>query len=304
MPSVLQNGLALLRAPAIELGFALRSVLRWSRGAPLLSRNAGGDTFGWADQDRREHLRARRDAMLAQFDLAHLEDTAAPDVRCRNLARIEQLEALSDGLELPAGSDGVVRAADFGCGDFHYAAGLQQWLARHQPCSDGRPPESERRVVLRGLELDGHGIYRDGHSRADHARARAKNASVHGSLVQFEVADAAYARLPEQDVVSLFFPFLTAYACLSWGAPLSRLRPRRLLERAVHALRPGGWLVVANQTEQEYRRMSRLLADLPVVRIARASFATDLVLHAERTQDQLGSVWQRQVTVPPGKHSG
>jgi hypothetical protein len=122
--------------------------------------------------------------------------------------------------------------------------------------------------------------------------------------VQFQVADAAYVRLPEQDVVSLFFPFLTAYACLSWGAPLSRLRPRRLFERAVLSLRPGGWLVVANQTAKEYERMSRLLADLPVVRIARASFATDFVPHAERTQDQLGSLWQRQVAVPSGKHSG
>lgn len=61
---------------------------------------------------------------------------------------------------------------------------------------------------------------------------------------------------------------------------------------------------MANQTAKEYERMSRLLADLPVVRIARASFATDLVPHAERTQDQLGSVWQRQVAVPSGKHSG
>ena len=158
--------------------------------------------------------------------------------------------------------------------------------------------------MLRGLELDAYGIYRDGHSRADHARARAQSASVDGSLVQFEVADAAYARLPEQDVVSLFFPFLSAYACLSWGAPLSRLRPRRLLERAVHSLRPGGWLVVANQTPREYLRLTRLLAGLPVVRIGSGWFATDLLPDSERTQDQVGSLWRRQVVVPPGEHSG
>lgn len=304
MPSVLQNGLALLRAPAIELGFALRSLVKWSRGAPALHGQAHGETFGWAGPSRREPLLARAHALQAQFDLAHLDATASADVRCRNLARLEQLEALSAGLELPFGPDGAVRAADFGCGDFHYAVGLQQWLARHQPGSSGAHLPTARRVVLRGLELDGHGIYRDGHSRADHARARAKTASVGGSLVQFEVADAAFARLPQQDVVSLFFPFLTAYACLAWGTPLSRLRPRRLLERAVHSLRPGGWLVVANQTPAEFVRLSRLLADLPVVRIAQRSFATDMVPDAERTHDQLGSLWQRQVTVPPGKHSG
>lgn len=37
-----------------------------------------------------------------------------------------------------------------------------------------------------------------------------------------EVADAVFARLPGQNVVSLFSPFLTAYATLPWGASLSR----------------------------------------------------------------------------------
>lgn len=301
MPSVLQNGLALLRAPAIEVGFALRSLLRWSRGAPELTSTAGGETFGWAEPSNRPSLALRLATLRQQFELDHLAATQAPDVRCRNFARLEQLEQLSRGLEVPTGPDGVVRAADFGCGDFHYAAGLQQWLARHQVEPGADEP---RRVVLRGLELDGHGIYRDGHSRADHARARAGAAAIEGSHVQFEVADAACARLPEQDVVSLFFPFLTAYACLSWGAPLSRLRPRKLLERAVKSVRPGGWLVVANQTEAENRHLDKLMAGLPVLRIARCSFATDMVPDAERTQDQVGSLWQRQVTVPPGMHSG
>ena len=53
------------------------------------------------------------------------------------------------------------------------------------------------------------------------------------------MADATAVRLPEQDVVTLFFPFLTPYACLRWGAPLSRMRPQRLVERAVRALNAG-----------------------------------------------------------------
>ena len=103
---------------------------------------------------------------------------------------------------------------------------------------------------------------------------------------------------------SLFFPFLTAYACLSWGAPLTRLRPRRMLRRAVQALRPGGWLVVANQTVDEHVRLCRLLAGLPVTRIARRSLATDLAPEAWRRDGQIGSIWQRQEEVPTGKSSG
>ena len=303
MSRVLRNGLALLRAPATELGFAMRSVLQWSRGEPRLPASAKGSTFGWADMEQRPVLEKRAERLLTAFDLQPLAATASPAVRCQNLARLDRLEALSHGLCLPVATDGVVRAADFGCGDFHYAAALQQWLARHQAALDsaetdlapGPPVAGDlRRVVLRGIELDGYGIYRDGHSRADYARARAKFASVAGSLVQFEVADASQIRLPAQDVVTLFFPFLTSYACLRWGAPLSRLRPRRLLLRAVQSLRPGGWLVVVNQTPREHMLLTRLLADQPLVRLARTSFATDMVPAAEQTRDQVGSLWLRQ----------
>lgn len=304
MPSALQNGLALLRAPAIEIGFALRSLLRWSRGAPVLSKTLGIETFAWVETDRRAEFRARVGDLLARYDLGHLDVTADPAVRCGNLARLEQLEALARGLSVPCGPDSVVRAADFGCGDFHYAAALAQWLARFGLAASEPSSGCPRKVVLRGLELDGHGIYRDGHSRADHARARAAAASTGSVSVRFEVADAAFATLPEQDVVSLFFPFLTAYASLSWGAPLSRLRPRRLLERAVLSLRPGGWLVVANQTPREHVLLTRHLAEMPVLRIARVPFATDLVPDAERTKSQVGSLWLRQELVPSGKLSG
>lgn len=294
MPSVLQNGFALLRAPAIEIGFALRSMLRWSRGAPVLAQTSNTETFAWAESGRRAEFLARAGDLLARYDLGHLDETADPAVRSGNLARLEQLEALARGLSVPYGPDSVVRAADFGCGDFHYAAALVQWLARFGLAKGEHSGVCPRQVVLRGFELDGHGIYRDGHSRADHARARAAAASNGSAMVRFEVADAAFVKLPEQDVVSLFFPFLTAYASLSWGAPLSRLRPRRLLERAVLSLRPGGWLVVANQTPREHVLLTRYLAKMPVVRIARVPFATDLVPDAERTESQVGSLWLRQ----------
>jgi SAM-dependent methyltransferase len=296
MSRVVRHGLALLRAPAIELGYALRASLRWSRGAPGRDRLADAPTFAWAPAPLAAELTQRAAVLEARFGIEARLAGLAPEVRARNFARLEQLERLAGGRTPPGSCDGVVRAADLGCGDFHYAAALCRWLS----CAG----DGDRSTVLRGLELDGHGIYRDGHSRADHGRAHARAASVDGDLVRFEVADAAAARLPRQDVVSLFFPFLSPYACLQWGAPLSRLRPRRLLARAVSSLRPGGWLVVANQTTREHARLCRLLAGLPVVRIARATLATDLVPEAPRTVGQIGSIWQRQEDVPSGMANG
>ena len=151
-----------------------------------------------------------------------------------------------------------------------------------------------RKVVLRELEIDGHGICQVGHFRADHALGHATAASTVGFTVRFEVADATFARLREQGVVSLSFSLLTASASLSWGAPLSRLRPRRLLERAVLSVRPGGWLVVANQTPREHILLSRYLAEMPVVRIARVPLKIELESDVDRTESRAGSFRQAE----------
>jgi len=113
--------------------------------------------------------------------------------------------------------------------------------------------------------------------------------------VRFEVADASAVRLPEQDVVTLFFPFLGPFACLRWGLPLSRLRPRRLLRAAVRALRPGGWLIVANQTAAEHARLCRWLRPLPVTALAQVPMATELVPWADCTTGQVLSAWRPAV---------
>jgi len=283
---MLRHGLALLRAPAIEVSFALRSSLRWSRGTPGPDALAGAPTFAWAPALLRPALEARAAELEERYAIAARTAGLAPELRARNYARLEQLERLSCGLDVPRCRDGVVRAADLGCGDFHYAPALSRWLTRSGP-------DVALRTVLRGLEFDGYGVYRDGFSRADHGRARAAASSTDGDLVRFEVADATAARLPPQDVVTLQFPFLTPYACLNWRAPLSRLRPRRMLRRAVAALRPGGWLVVLNQTPREHALLARWLARAPVTRLVRRRLGTDLSPDAPQTVGQIGSIWLR-----------
>ncbi|MEZ6036960.1 MAG: hypothetical protein R3F29_05735 [Planctomycetota bacterium] len=295
MAALLRRAWSLLRAPANEVGFAVRSTLRWRRGRPAPRCDDGPALFSWLPAARRAEATRCAEALAKRYDLAKLRAAVPAPVYARNLARLEGLERLLGGRVPPVGPDGVLRAVDAGCGDFHYATALQQCLAG---------AGAARRVVLRGVELDGHGIYRDGHSRADHAAAAAERASLGGSLVRFETGDVTRMRLPEQDVVTAFFPFLTAHACLQWGAPLSRLRPRRLLRRLVEALRPGGWLVVTNQTVAEHQRLCRLLRGLPVERVARCRFGSSLVPEAVRTEGQVASLWQRHARVPAGKSSG
>jgi SAM-dependent methyltransferase len=295
MPSLLQAALSVLRAPANELTFALRSRLRWSRGRVTLANEDKGELFAFLSPAERAAAERRVQHWRRWPELQRLAGHSSRTTWLDALARLDGLERLVAAHELPVGDDGAVRALDVGCGDFRYATALAAFFARHG-LRNGQAP---RRVVLRGVELDGHGVYRDGHARADHAAAHAELASAGSSEVHFHVADFARRQWPEQDVVTMFFPFLSAHACLQWGVPLSRLRPRRLVARAVAAVRPGGWLLVVDQTPAEHARLSQLLAGHPVQLLATVGFASGLVPWAERTQGQVATLWQRQAGVPP-----
>ncbi|MCA8977031.1 MAG: class I SAM-dependent methyltransferase [Planctomycetes bacterium] len=271
-----------------ELAFALRSRLRWSRGRPAPAGEPKENLFDWLDGATRDAAADRAVTLETRHELGALRAASSRLVYAENLALLDGLEALSGGQVWPS-RDHELRAIDIGSGSFQYATALQRWLA-------GRG----RRVRLRGIEIDGHGIYRDGHSRADHATA---NAALAGPGVSFEVADFARLEVPPQDVVTMFYPFLSAFSLLRWGSPLSHLQPRRLLRRAVAGVRPGGWLLVANQTELEFERLAGVLAELPVTLLARRSFATDLVPYRARTTGRIGSLWRRN-SLPEAERNG
>lgn len=289
MPTVLQAAATWLRAPAVELSFLVRSALRWRRGAPALADEDKDGLFADLPADVAAAASAWEATALRDYALAPLRGRSSRThwlASLHHLAGLRRLAAQA-GAPAPCGPDGVVRALDAGCGDFHYAFALQRWLAHAGP---EQPP---RAVVLRGVELDGYGVYRDGRSRADHGAAHAALAAHGPSTARYEVADFARRRWPQQDVVTMFFPFLSAHACLRWGAPLSRLRPRQLLRNAVATTRPGGWFVVVDQTAAERRELARLLADQPVEKLAEASWACAFVPWAARTQEQVGTLWRR-----------
>jgi SAM-dependent methyltransferase len=284
MPSLLRRSLALLRAPANQLAFAARSQLRWSRGTVELPTEGKDGLFDWLEGAVRREVRATATMLERRYDLGGLRARSTQLVFAENLALVDRLAELFGDLAPPTSSGAVIRALDVGCGVFQYASGLQRWLAWHAA-------EQPRAVTLRGIEIDGFGVYRDGYSRADHARA---HAALAGNGTTFEVADFAGLSIPPQDLVTMFYPFLSAYPLLRWGSPISHLRPRRLLRAAVAALRPGGQLVVANQTETEFGRLAHLLAGEPVELVRRSSFGTRLVPYGERTLGRIGSLWHRR----------
>lgn len=283
MAGIVKQTLALLRAPSNAVAFTVRSRVRWSRGQAELVNESKDRLFEHLPTPRWAEAAEEEKRLCETYGLEALRQRSTCLVYAENLALLQAMETLCGDEQLPCDPDGALRAIDVGCGVFQYATALQRFLHRGGL-------GAERHAILRGIEIDGHGVYRDGHSRADHARA---HTALAGSDVHFQVGDFAALPIPEQDVVTMWFPFVERYALLQWGLPLSLFDPSRLVERAVATVRPGGLLLVANQTEREAETTKAMLRGLPVEHVRSASLATDLVPYGERTAGRIGSLWRR-----------
>ncbi len=283
MAGIVKHTLAMLRAPQNAVAFTVRSRVRWSRGIAELNNESKERLFDHLPTPRWAEAEAEESSLRARYGLDALRGRSTCVAYAENLAMLASLERLCGELELPVGGDGALRAVDVGCGAFAYATALQRFLAR-----GGRGPA--RQAILRGVEIDGHGVYRDGHSRADYARA---HAALAGKEAHFQVGDFTALPIPEQDLVTMWFPFVERFSLLQWGLPLSLFDPRRLMQRAVATVRVGGVLLVANQTESEAAQVVSLLRGLPVKHLRSTSIASDLVPYSARTAGRIGSLWRR-----------
>ena len=224
--SVLQR----VRSLRHELSLRLSRRLRWSRGE--FREEPAGELLDLAPAERDR---------IAQLRRAFGVDFAASEgaVTARN--NYAYLDALvrAHGVfgEQPPRAPVVV---DVGCANFWYAASLHAFF---------RP---ER---LHGVEIDGYRRYRDGHTRHDYAQGHVRDLA--GAT--FTVADVADLELPA-DVISAWFPFVTAGPLLAWRLPLSVLRPPALFASIRRNLRPGGRFLMVNQGAAEYQAASGFAA--------------------------------------------
>lgn len=258
------TALATLKAPFDAVAFALRSRLRWRRGAPPHPNEPKDALFAGHDPSLRAALTAREAALRARYDLAALHARSSAEVYRENLYVLDALDAHADCL--PA--QPAVRALDVGSKDFCYATALHRWL-RHG--HTGAP----RAVQLDGIEIDGHPVYRDGYARADHAEAYAREA---GDGVRYRVEDFLASADRDVDVVLFWYPFVLRYALRRWGLPGRHFAPESLFRRAADALRPGGLLVVVNHTQEEHLRLREILAAVPGLTVLRAAPVTSAMV--------------------------
>lgn len=271
--------LAFARVPFNALAFHLRRAIGWRRGLPIHVNEPKDALFDYVDTRLSVELDARERALRDRYALGPLAARSTRDVYRDNLYVLDLLDRFvapglrSAILERPHPTH--IRAVDVGSKDFRYAFAIERFIATTvdaAAATSKRATESPA-VDLLGVELDGHPIYPDLHSRADHADAyvgeveAAPRPGRAPSRVRYRVANYLAVAESELDVVTFFFPFVLRYTLVRWGLPLGEFVPDRLFEHAARSLRAGGLLVVVNHTEEELAAQRAILARIPSLEV-------------------------------------
>lgn len=256
------TGLLFALAPFNAAAFSLRRRLAWTRGPVTHGNEPKAGLF------RDAPMLARRERQLRKrYDLERLRDGSTVHAYRENLYVLDVL----DHVTLPRGER--VRAVDVGSQDFRYAFGIARWLGRFG-----------RTVELTGIELEGHHVYADLHSRKEHAEAFASE--VDHADVRYVVGDFTACEpcgtdpTAKLDVITFFFPFVLEYALVRWGLPRRFFEPRRIFDHAFSLLKPGGTVVVMNHTEAERVRQVELLEACGFMVESSAAAKSELVDYA------------------------
>jgi hypothetical protein len=212
-----------LRSAYHRLWYRLSERLQWSRG--IYREPAAGKLSGLAREQ------ATRIAQLAsQYGLC-FEGRYAQNTAIKNYAYLDLLDQAwnAQGNRVPRPTGGVMH--DVGSANFWYAAALHTFF------------EPARLV---GIEVEGHRLYPNGHSRWDAALGYISQLA----RTQFVAAD--YADFHESaDVITSWFPFVTPTPLLAWRLPLSLFAPERLFTRVAQNLTPSGLFIMVNHSEAE-----------------------------------------------------
>ena len=244
----------------LRLWFEVSERLGWSRGE--WRETPCGELRG-IDAP----LRARCAALAARYGVAFERSLSQPTA-LDNYAYLDLLERAfrAPGVAVPQ----RMRVQDAGSASFRYAAALDAFF---------------RPVALTGVEVEGHRLFRDGHSRIDHAR---------GYVAPFPHARyvvADYARFDEcADVITMFYPFVTVEPLLAWRLPLKVFAPEAWFARAARNLAGDGLLVVVSHGADQARIAGRHCLAQGLVRLG--EFVDDAPL-LPRPLPSVVTLWRR-----------
>ena len=203
------------------LWFRLSESIRWSR-RPYHETPIGFFTglAPW-QMTRIDELQSRYDV---RFETHYCRHTALANYAYLDL--LDQAWTISNR-PVPQG----IAVTDVGCANFWYARTLHAFF---------------RPAALTGVDVEGFRLYPNGYSRYDAA---------HGyiaELPQTSFVVSNYCDMESRaDVITAWFPFVTASPILAWRLPLTVFSPVRLFHRIARNLTPQGLFFMVNQGTEE-----------------------------------------------------
>lgn len=248
-----------------SIDYPLRQRLKRFRAAPVsTSHPFHRDILSTYPEKNRHRVQRTLEELDKNFHFGYYSQTHSLDEIRENYYYLSLLdEALrKSDISLPES----IRAADIGPSSWFYIHALHGALSWFDT-------PSRRQVQLTGFEVDAYRLYSDFHTRKDHALGNMQGLNGvdfmdHG----FEVSHSTY------DVITMFFPFVFEKDHLKWGLPGRMFDPRKLLMEAWQSLRPGGFIMIVNQGEEEHEAEFRAMAELDIS--VRCAFKVEPLLYS------------------------
>jgi hypothetical protein len=272
-----------VKAPLDAVSFAVRTRLRITRGPYVLAHEAKDSLFAYLDADGAARAYAREAVLRQRYDLdAYAAHSTQDDYR-EVLYHLDVLDELGALPELrPQAGAASLRALDVGSKDFRYALAIERWITR----------KTRQNVQLRGVEIDGNGVYRNLYTRRDRAEAYCRAVGPH---VAFDVHDFLTYASPTLDLLTVFFPFVLPFALVAWGLPMGTFAPEKFFARYKELVRPGGLLLIANQSAEEKARAIELLEAVGGFRLLVAQpMRSTLVNYQAEIDERHVHLWVRE----------
>ena len=292
--------LAFTRIPGNAFAFWIRKTLKWSRGTPKLFNEDKSDLFDYLKNPALNTTTQKKANRLKnQFHLESLFNLSTKALYRKNLYLLETLENALRDLDLTSNgqrsesqlfssASKSIKALDIGSQDWHYVFGLERWLRYH-----GTETDAAREIHLTGVELDGHGIYSDFHSRKDYALAYACQSE--NKNTRYLVENFLNHQGTDYNVITLFYPFVTRYHLLLWGLPIHLFSPDRLISKAATITKKNGVFVVYCHTEKEHKLFLGITKKNGAFTLLREGpVQSVLVDFYEAVEDRRFSIWRKK----------
>ena len=272
-----------VKAPLDAVSFAVRRRLRISRGPYVLAHEEKDRLFSYLDAELAARAEAREVELRDRYDLAGYAAHSTQDDYREVLYHLDVLDRLGAlPLLAPQAGASALRALDVGSKDFRYALAIERWITR----------KTSQHVHLRGVEIDGNGVYRNLYSRRDRADAYCRAVGPH---VAYDVHDFLIYASPPLDVLTVLFPFVLPFALVAWGLPMGAFAPEKFFARYKELVRPGGLLVIANQSAEEKARAFDLMHAVGGFRLLVAQpMRSTLVNYQSEIDERHVHLWVRE----------